>query len=264
LFRPNTPAGGNYNAAGSDPAAPFSSVHERETAAAPQGAEGEATAVLPVGAGRPEGRVNEGLDFPPSPDFEPTEFAPLPGFGEGPYDALGDANAVVERQPARWHAGADLGLLVLRIMVGGTFLAHGLRHMFGLFNGPGLDKFVAFVGTDGFKYHTPLAWLAGGAEVGAGALLVLGLVTPMAAGALLALISEIVVLKWKIGFFAPGYEYEILLAGAAFALLFTGPGRVSLDRLTPWYRRPVLSGFIFLVLAAGAVVLVHLVLRIKN
>ena len=39
------------------------------------------------------------------------------------------------------------------------------------------------------------------------------------------------------------------LAAAAFALLFAGPGRVSLDRPTPWYRHPVATGWTFLLIA---------------
>jgi putative oxidoreductase len=257
LFNPNIPTGRGgrtYNSAGTDPAQPFSSVHERQQP--PPGTD-QATTAFPYG-GRPEGRVNEGAEFVEAPEYQQG----YAGLGE-PFNRLGDGAVPEARQPARWHAGADIGLLILRFVVGGSFVAHGVRHMFGLLGGTGFGKFVDFVGADGFKYHTIMAWLGGSVELGAGALVILGLATPLAAGALLALISEIVVLKWHSGFFGAGYEYPLLLAAGAFALLFAGPGRVSLDVATPWYRRPILNGFLFGLLAAGAVVVVHLVLHVR-
>jgi putative oxidoreductase len=165
------------------------------------------------------------------------------------------------RPPMRWPGSADLGLFVLRIVVGGTFIGHGLQHLFGLFHGIGHDGFVAFVRTSGYADPSILAWIAGGTEILGGALLVLGLFTPLAAAALLGLLANVIVLKWKIGFFAPGYELELVLAAAAFALLFAGPGRASLDRPTPWFRRPGLSGFIFLILGAAVAIVFLFVLR---
>jgi putative oxidoreductase len=253
LFNPNLPisrSGRTYSSAGMDPAQPFSSVHERT----PPGMD-QATTAFPYG-GRPEGRANEGVDYADEPEDRYVEL------GE-PVNRLGDGAVDEPRQPARWHAGADFGLLILRLVVGGSFVAHGVRHMFGLLGGTGFGKFVDFVGADGFKYHLIMAWFGGGIELGAGALLMLGLATPVAAGAALALIAEIVVLKWHTGFFGSGYEYPLLLAAGAFALLFAGPGRVSLDVATPWYRKPILNGFVFGVIAAGAVVLVQFFLRVK-
>jgi putative oxidoreductase len=106
--------------------------------------------------------------------------------------------------------------------------------------------------------------VAGGAELAGGALLIVGLFTPLAAAAILGLLANVIVLKWQLGFFEPGYELELVLSGAAFALLFAGPGRASLDRPTPWFRRPGLNGFIFLIIGAAAAVVVLLVLRHHN
>jgi putative oxidoreductase len=166
-----------------------------------------------------------------------------------------------KRQP-RWTGSADFGLLVLRIVLGGTFLGLGLQHLFGLFHGIGIHDFETLVRTRGYTAPTMLAWVAGGAEVVGGALVVLGLFTPLGAAALLAVLANVIVLKWPHGFFAPaGYELEMVLGAAAFALLFTGPGRVSLDRPTPWFRRPGLSGFIFLVIGAAVAIVFLFVLR---
>lgn len=175
-----------------------------------------------------------------------------------------DSYASARRSGSSWHGGADFGLFVLRLVIGGTFAVYGLQHLFGLFHGTGVESFATFLRTAGYHYPTIMAWVGGGAELVGGALLVLGLFTPAAAGALLALTSNVIVLKWPLGFFAAnGYQLQFILAGAAFALLFTGPGRVSLDRPTPWYRHPVLNGFIFLIIGAAASVCVLLFLRTR-
>lgn len=224
LFYPNSLTGSSsstYNSSGRDPS--FESAEEEF------GFTGSGqTSVLQPGGG---------VDFGPSPFDEDV------------------------RTPVRWHGGADLGLLVLRLVLGGTLVAHGLQHLFGLFHGIGFHSFVNFLQLDGYKYPNVLAWVAGGTEVVGGGLLVLGLFTPLAAGAALGLLANVIVLKWKIGFFEPGYELEVALSGAAFALLFAGPGRVSLDRPTPWFRRPGLNGVIFLIIGAAAAVVFLLVLR---
>ncbi len=78
----------------------------------------------------------------------------------------------------------------------------------------------------------------------------------------MSVLANVIVLKWKLGFYPPfGYELELVLAAGAFGLLFAGPGRVAFDRPTPWHRRPVLSGFIFLVIGGAVAVVFLLVLR---
>ncbi|HEX4702562.1 MAG TPA: DoxX family protein [Pseudonocardiaceae bacterium] len=233
LFYPKTSAGsgsGTYNAAGNDPtSSQFSSLPD---ATYPEG--GGATSVMaPVGTG---------------------------GFDDDG-GGMQMANRLGGGQPARLHGGADFGLLVLRVVVGGSFVGNGLRHLFGLFHGVGRTGFENFLTVAGYEHVTVLSWVAGGTEIVAGALFVLGLFTPLAAAGMLGLMANLIVLKWPTGFFDPGYEMDLVLSAAAFAVLFAGPGRVSLDRPTPWYRRPSVNGFVFLIIAAAASVAVLLLLR---
>ena len=79
----------------------------------------------------------------------------------------------------------ELGLLVLRLVVGGLFAAHGAQKLFGWFGGHGLAGTAGFFESIGLRPGRAMALGAGAAEFVGGLLLVVGLVTP-AAGALLS------------------------------------------------------------------------------
>ncbi|MEU5850877.1 DoxX family protein [Saccharopolyspora shandongensis] len=165
------------------------------------------------------------------------------------YDELGDP-----RKPFGWNAGADLGLLILRLALGGIFLAHGAQKLFGVLGGPGPDGFAAALGKMGFENSAVLALVTGGTELGAGALLVLGLFTPLAAAGIVGVMGNAIYLKLGAGFFAAsgGFELEATLGVLGLGLMFTGPGRVALDYGRVWFRRPLIFGFIALIIAVAA------------
>lgn len=166
-----------------------------------------------------------------------------------------------EREPHAWHFGADLGLLVLRVALGAMFLAHGLQKVFGIMQGPGIDGFARALAGFGFQQTTLLAWVTGITEIGAGGLLVLGLFTPAAAAGVLGVMANAIWVRVDVGQFLGGVELEAIYAAAAFALLFAGAGKISLDRNTPWFRRAPAFGFVFLLVAAGLSVVTLVVLR---
>jgi putative oxidoreductase len=175
------------------------------------------------------------------------------------YDGYAD-----ERPSSRWHGGLDFGLLIMRLALGATLGAHGLQKVFGTLNGPGIDEFARQLAGEGFTTQlTLLSWLGGVAEIAGGGLLILGLFSPAAAAALLSVTAVAVYLDYSHGFFlgGGGFEYHLVLAALAFGLLFTGPGRVSLDANTPWRRNPVPFALLGTALAAGAVVVVVVVFR---
>ncbi|WP_297548535.1 DoxX family protein [Amycolatopsis sp.] len=165
----------------------------------------------------------------------------------------------------KWHGGLDFGLLIMRVALGVTMGAHGLQHLFGLFGGPGIAGFARFLGSFGFTSQTTLlSWLTGISEVGGGALVIVGLFTPLGATALLGVAVNIVYAKWHGGFFegqGGGFEFELLLGVVALTLLFTGAGRFSLDANTPWRRRPVPLGLLGVLLAAAVSVAVIVLFR---
>src|SRR5437016_14096783 len=77
----------------------------------------------------------------------------------------------------------DVGLLILRLVVGLTLAAHGAQKLFGAFGGHGVAGTAGFLENLGFRPGTRHARLAGGTEFGGGLLLALGLLTAPGAGA---------------------------------------------------------------------------------
>lgn len=209
-----------------------------------------------AGAGHP-GAEHPGAEHPDTvpPGAEPTAseaptyaFATIP-----PARANGDTERL--RRPREYRRGTlDLGLLGLRLTVGLTFLYHGLQKLAGWFHGPGLDGTRHMLEQGGWKHIELSTAMLTVSEVGGGALIILGLATPLAAGAVLASIST--AWLWKQGM-APDFQYrpvelESILAGAAASLILTGPGRLSFDRNRGWAVRPSWGSFVCLVLALGA------------
>src|SRR5262245_39241893 len=126
----------------------------------------------------------------------------------------------------------DLGFLVLRLVVGLTFVAHGTQKLFGWFGGYGLAGTGAFLEQLGFRPGKRAALFAGLSEAAGGLLLALGAATPVAAALLIGvMLVAVVSVHLQKGFFvsAGGYEYNLVLATVAFAFSSAGPGRDSLD-----------------------------------
>ncbi len=129
---------------------------------------------------------------------------------------------------------ADLGLLALRVALGVVFLGHGAQKAVGAFGGPGFEGATGFIGSLGFRPARLWTALAVGGELAAGALFILGLLTPLAG---LLAIATMLVAIFKVhgqkGFFVQngGYEYNLVLAVAALALAAIGPGALSLDHV---------------------------------
>lgn len=185
-----------------------------------------------------------------------------------PFDSggvLSDVQDPAPREPDRWHGGLDIGLLVLRLLLGAIMGAHGLQHLFGLFGGPGIDGFAKVLSGCGYTTQTTLlSWIIGVTEVGVSLLLIAGLFTPVASAALLGVAINVVYVKFCGGFFegsGKGFEFELLLAGVALAILCMGAGRISLDRNTPWRRRPMPIGLLALLLSVAASVVVLVLCR---
>lgn len=185
-------------------------------------------------------------------------------------DPFADEEVEDDQPGTRWHAGLDLGLLVLRVAVGGSLLLNGL-YKFGMFGGPGIEAWPEILTSQGFTSQTEiLSWVLALTEVGAGGALILGLLTPLAAAGVLGVTLSATYMHKDIGYFPmiveggaqfPGYAHPLLIGAGALALLLTGPGRIAMDAPFAWRKRPLGFGVFGLVLAVAAALAVFALFR---
>jgi putative oxidoreductase len=125
----------------------------------------------------------------------------------------------------------DVGLLILRVVVGLTLAAHGYNKFFGGGRIPGTARWFESIGMKPGTFH---ATVAATTEISAGLGLAAGLLTPIPAAGFVALMF---VAAWTVhrphGFFIinEGWEYVMVLAVTAVVVATVGPGRLSLDWL---------------------------------
>ncbi|MGH9082448.1 MAG: DoxX family protein [Acidimicrobiales bacterium] len=146
----------------------------------------------------------------------------------------------------------DLALLVLRLALGGVFLAHGINHIAGGGKIAGTGRWFDSLGMRPGIVH---AWTASLTEVGSGLLLVLGLLTPVAgAGVVGVMLVAWITNHRGNGFFifrpGEGWEYVMTLCLAGVVIGMLGPGAWSVDGHVGALRQ--LWGWPGLGIAAGA------------
>ena len=123
------------------------------------------------------------------------------------------------------------GLLGLRLATGAIFIAHGLPK-FGIGGGGGLEGTAAWLGGMGVPLPMLNAILVASSETIGGAMLIVGFMTRFAAATqVIAMLVAVFMVHWSNGFTATGgYQWAMLMAAAAFALMMDGAGRFSIDR----------------------------------
>ncbi|MGZ8801762.1 MAG: DoxX family protein [Mycobacterium sp.] len=125
----------------------------------------------------------------------------------------------------------DVGVLILRVVLGLTMAAHGYNKFFGK---GGLSGTAGWFDSMGMKPGMFHARVAATTEMAAGLGLAVGLLTPVAAAGFVALM---LVAAWTVhkpnGFFIvkEGWEYNLVLAVAAVAVATLGAGKLSMDYL---------------------------------
>lgn len=123
----------------------------------------------------------------------------------------------------------DVALLLIRVVLGGTMIAHGVNHWIGGGKIPGTARWFAGLG---LRFPTVQAWVSVVTDIGAGLALVLGLFTPLACAAVVSVMLVAALLAHRPnGFFVfrDGYEYVLVLAVVALAAAMLGPGAFSVD-----------------------------------
>ncbi|MEU8589205.1 DoxX family membrane protein [Streptomyces sp. NPDC048664] len=143
----------------------------------------------------------------------------------------------VHPAPASWLSARDGGLLLIRLAFGLLMAGHGAQKLFGLFGGAGLTATAKGFESLGYRPGKAFATVGGLAELLGGLGLALGLLTPLAAAAIIGvMINAMVDVTAAHGLWETdgGVEYNVCIAVVALALAATGPGRVAVDRIFPW------------------------------
>jgi putative oxidoreductase len=126
----------------------------------------------------------------------------------------------------------NLALLLARVWIGIVMFVHGWRHVKALQSGPGMANWLESLGLrNGSLQAQLLTW----SEVVVGPVLALGLLTPVAYGAVASLMLVAFLTNHRDkGFFitarpTEGWEYVMSLAVLSIVLGTLGPGRWSVD-----------------------------------
>ncbi|WP_455661325.1 DoxX family protein [Pradoshia sp.] len=128
----------------------------------------------------------------------------------------------------------DMGILIVRLVVGGLFLAHGAQKLFGWFRGAGLVGTAGWFESIDIKPGFFMALMVGIIEFIGGLFLMIGLFTPFAAVLLaVTMICAIVKVHWQNGIWNTdnGYEYNLVLFAILAAIALIGAGKYAIDPL---------------------------------
>lgn len=132
----------------------------------------------------------------------------------------------------------DFATVILRLVLGVVFFAHGAQKILGWFGGYGFSATMGFF-TGMMHIPAPLAFMAIAAEFFGGLGLILGLFTRIAAfGIGVDMIVAVAIVHAPFGFFmnwtgaqkGEGFEYHLLVLAIAGFLMIRGAGALSVDR----------------------------------
>jgi putative oxidoreductase len=137
------------------------------------------------------------------------------------------------------QTNTSISPVVIRIFLGLVMLPHGLQKTLGMFGGYGfsgtMDAFTQKLGLP-----AAVAFLVIMAESLGALSIILGFMTRFCAASLaVVMIGAVHMAHWDNGFFmnwfgqqaGEGFEYHLLVIGMCVALVFSGAGTLSVDRL---------------------------------
>jgi len=124
------------------------------------------------------------------------------------------------------------GLLAARLTVGVVMVVAGWMKLFDF----GVPMFAKALAAEGVPLPELFAWGVTLLELGGGALLIVGLLArPIALLLTIDMVVAMALVTLKLGFLEPtgksGAEINVILIGSLLAVVFAGPGSISLDRV---------------------------------
>nr|WP_198151507.1 DoxX family protein [Kibdelosporangium sp. MJ126-NF4]CTQ93874.1 Membrane protein, distant similarity to thiosulphate:quinone oxidoreductase DoxD [Kibdelosporangium sp. MJ126-NF4] len=156
----------------------------------------------------------------------------------------------------------DIGLLVIRVPAGLLLAGHGTQKLFGWFGGDGLAATGEAFENLGYRRGRVMAAVAGLTEVAAGLGLAVGLLTPLAAAAVIGVMINAAATAHRAnGLWAQngGYEYPLVVAALAAGVALHGAGTLSVDAVlgleqpdTVWAGAAVGLGVVVAAVTLGA------------
>jgi len=126
----------------------------------------------------------------------------------------------------------NLGLFILRLVVGFMMAGHGSQKLFGWFGGHGLQGTAGYFEVLGFRPGRLFAALAAVTEFFSGLLVAFGFLGPIGPALMTSvMVVAIYSVHWKNGLFAAtnGVEVPLLYAVSGIALALIGAGAYSVD-----------------------------------
>jgi putative oxidoreductase len=137
----------------------------------------------------------------------------------------------------------SIALLILRVVLGVIFFAHGAQKVLGWFGGYGLKGTVGYFVSMGMP--APVAYLTCFIEFLSGMGLLVGFLARLCGlGVAAIMIGAMITVHWQHGFFlnaelkpgkGHGIEYALALLAMGLAVLIDGAGALSIDRLLAVY-----------------------------
>jgi putative oxidoreductase len=139
------------------------------------------------------------------------------------------AYSYLKRDPDRTTVAWSF--LLVRLIVGVIFIAHGAQKLFGWFGGSGIGGLAE-------GYGLPLAYLIAIGECFGGLGILVGVLSRFSALAnIVIMVGAIVQVHGKNGFFMKegGFEYNLALIGLLLPILLAGPGPYTV--LRPFFKK---------------------------
>ncbi|PEM72692.1 DoxX family protein [Bacillus pseudomycoides] len=121
----------------------------------------------------------------------------------------------------------NIGLLLIRLIIGITFMGHGTQELFGWFGGHGLKGTGGWMESIGLRPGVFMAFMAGATELLGGFLFAAGIFTWVGSLFIVGtMLVAIFTVHGKNGYWVTqnGFEYNTILIAIAVGVALTGPG----------------------------------------